>query len=53
MDKVINDVEVIIGGVSDGNIIKKAKNFEINSIPYAGVDPIPFDVIREKGNSCF
>ncbi|HRU73848.1 MAG TPA: 2-hydroxyacid dehydrogenase [Caldisericia bacterium] len=49
MDKVINDVEVIIGGVSDGDIIKKAKNLKLIQSPYAGVDPIPFDVIREKG----
>ncbi|MGB9750252.1 MAG: 2-hydroxyacid dehydrogenase [Caldisericia bacterium] len=48
MENVISDVEVFIGGFIDGESIKRAENLKLIQVPYAGVDPIPFDIIREK-----
>jgi hypothetical protein len=48
MEKVINDVDIFIGGFIDGNSIKRAKKLKLIQVPYAGVDPIPFDVVKER-----
>lgn len=48
LEKVIDDVIVFIGGFIDGDSIKRAKNLKLIQVPYAGVDPIPFDIVREK-----
>ena len=48
MEKVINDVDIFIGGFIDGDSIKRAKKLKLIQVPYAGVDPIPFDVVKER-----
>lgn len=48
MEKVIDDVDVFIGGFIDSDSVKKAKKLKLIQVPYAGVDPIPFNVVKER-----
>lgn len=48
LEKVIDDITVFIGGFIDKDSIKIAKNLKLIQVPYAGVDTIPFDIVREK-----
>jgi phosphoglycerate dehydrogenase-like enzyme len=41
-------IEVFIGGFINRESIEKAKNLKLIQVPYAGVDTLPFDIIKEK-----
>lgn len=47
-ESIKDEVEVFIGGFIDRESIEKAKNLKLIQVPYAGVDPIPFDIVKEK-----
>lgn len=42
-------IEVFIGGFVDIESIEKAKNLKLIQVPYAGVDTLPFEIIKQKG----
>lgn len=48
-NEVKDEIEVIIGGFIDKESIINSKNLKLIQVPYAGVDPIPFDAVKEKG----
>ncbi len=48
-NEVKDKIEVIIGGFIDKETIVNSKKLKLIQVPYAGVDPIPFDVVKEKG----
>ncbi len=47
-DDFKDEVEVFIGGFIDKESIIKAKNLKLIQVPYAGVDPIPLDIVKER-----
>jgi phosphoglycerate dehydrogenase-like enzyme len=47
-DEVKDEIEVFIGGFIDRDSILKAKKLKLIQVPYAGVDPIPFDIIKDR-----
>lgn len=48
IEKVIENVDVFIGGFIDSESIKRANKLKLIQVPYAGVDSLPFDIIKEK-----
>lgn len=47
-EKYKDEIEIFIGGFIDKESIIKAKKLKFIQVPYAGVDTLPFDVIKER-----
>lgn len=42
---------IVFGGDLDENILEKSKNLKIIFVPYAGVNQLPLEILKEKGIS--
>ncbi|MFO7850177.1 MAG: NAD(P)-dependent oxidoreductase, partial [Spirochaetia bacterium] len=45
----LEDADILVGGKPDRSAIERAKNLSYIVVPFAGVNHLPLDIVRERG----